>query len=221
LSGPERPHCPGDGAAGAGAPRGDQGGDQEGTRFRQDWAWELSFCGPTVPGDHLGKSTLAAQASVSPSAPALLGGELTFFGEGMWDLNSGLCTAKPLLYGSSHTSRPCCTGYFGDGLSGAICPGWPRTAGLLISASQVAGVTGASHGARPRSHFYDGGICTLHTGDGLRATHPSRPPGSWAFTFLFLNYHDGSAHAYTELGASSPFLSPRFQCLLGFWGSSR
>jgi hypothetical protein len=31
--------------------------------------------------------------------------------------------------------------YFGDGVSQSICPGWPRTAIIPISASEVARIT--------------------------------------------------------------------------------
>jgi hypothetical protein len=34
---------------------------------------------------------------------------------------------------------------FGDGVSRTICPGWPRTMILPISASQLARITGVSH----------------------------------------------------------------------------
>jgi hypothetical protein len=36
-------------------------------------------------------------------------------------------------------------GYFGDGFSQTICPGWPGTSILPISSSQVARITGMSH----------------------------------------------------------------------------
>jgi hypothetical protein len=53
------------------------------------------------------------------------------------------------LYQLSHTSSPFYSAYFGDGagsrLFQTICPGWPRTAILLISASQIARITGVSH----------------------------------------------------------------------------
>jgi hypothetical protein len=45
----------------------------------------------------------------------------------------------------SHTSNPFCSGYFGDGVSVTISLGWPETSILLISASQVARVSGVSH----------------------------------------------------------------------------
>jgi hypothetical protein len=45
----------------------------------------------------------------------------------------------------SHTSSDSCSGYFGGGVLRIICPGWPRTTVLLISASQVARTTGVSH----------------------------------------------------------------------------
>jgi hypothetical protein len=41
--------------------------------------------------------------------------------------------------------RPFCCAYLEMGVSRTICPGWPRTMILLISASQVAGIAGVSH----------------------------------------------------------------------------
>jgi hypothetical protein len=38
----------------------------------------------------------------------------------------------------SHTSSPFCSSYFGNGIWQTICPGWPQTIILPISASQVA-----------------------------------------------------------------------------------
>jgi hypothetical protein len=38
-----------------------------------------------------------------------------------------------------------CEGFFKIGSCGTICPGWLRTAILLISASWVARITGVSH----------------------------------------------------------------------------
>jgi hypothetical protein len=56
-------------------------------------------------------------------------------------LNSGFALAKQVLYCLSHTSRPFCSGYFGDGISPTVCLGWPQTTILLISASQIARIT--------------------------------------------------------------------------------
>jgi hypothetical protein len=36
--------------------------------------------------------------------------------------------------------------FFWDRVSGTVCPGWQQTAILLTSASQVARITGVSHG---------------------------------------------------------------------------
>jgi hypothetical protein len=44
----------------------------------------------------------------------------------------------------SHTFSPFCSGYFGDGISQTIWLGWPQILLLLISASQVARITGLS-----------------------------------------------------------------------------
>jgi hypothetical protein len=46
---------------------------------------------------------------------------------------------------TGHTCSPFCSGYFGGGVLQTICPGCPRTVILLISASQVARITGMSH----------------------------------------------------------------------------
>jgi hypothetical protein len=39
-------------------------------------------------------------------------------------------------------------------VSRTICPGWPQTLILLLSASQVAGITGVSHGTRLPSYIF-------------------------------------------------------------------
>jgi hypothetical protein len=43
------------------------------------------------------------------------------------------------------TCSPFWSGYFGDRLLWTVCLGWPQIAILLISASQVARITGVSH----------------------------------------------------------------------------
>jgi hypothetical protein len=48
--------------------------------------------------------------------------------------------AKQMLYLLSQSSSPFCSGYFGDGISGMICPGCSQTVILPISAS----ITGVS-----------------------------------------------------------------------------
>jgi hypothetical protein len=50
---------------------------------------------------------------------------------------------KQVLYCLNHTSGPLCSGYFG--VSQTICSDWPQTEILLVSASQVARITGMSH----------------------------------------------------------------------------
>jgi hypothetical protein len=50
-----------------------------------------------------------------------------------------------------------CSGYFGDGVegsSGTICLGCPWTTSILISASQVAWITGVSHLQPASNPFY-------------------------------------------------------------------
>jgi hypothetical protein len=61
----------------------------------------------------------------------------------VWTQDSAL--AKQVLYCLSHTFRPFFPGYFGNGVSWTICPVWPQTAILLISASQVARIIDVSH----------------------------------------------------------------------------
>jgi hypothetical protein len=60
----------------------------------------------------------------------------------------GLALAKQMLYLLSHNSSPVCSGYFADGVSRTICPGWPLTSILLISAFCVARITDMSTGAQ-------------------------------------------------------------------------
>jgi hypothetical protein len=49
-----------------------------------------------------------------------------------------------VLYLLSHTSSQFCS-HFGDRVSWTVCLSCPQTVILLISASQVAGITGVSH----------------------------------------------------------------------------
>jgi hypothetical protein len=52
---------------------------------------------------------------------------------------------KQALYHLSHSFCPFCSGYFGGGVSRTVRLGWPPTMVLLISASQVAGITDVSY----------------------------------------------------------------------------
>jgi hypothetical protein len=52
---------------------------------------------------------------------------------------------RQALYCLSHISSPFCPGYFGYGVLQTICPAWPQTLILPISASQVDRITGVSH----------------------------------------------------------------------------
>jgi hypothetical protein len=61
-----------------------------------------------------------------------------------WSLNSGFCTWKAGTLLLEPRSSPLYSGYFGHGVSHTICLGWPQTALFLISASQVARMTGMS-----------------------------------------------------------------------------
>jgi hypothetical protein len=45
----------------------------------------------------------------------------------------------------TYTSHAFCSGYFGEGFSQIICPSWSQIA-ILISASQVARISGMIHG---------------------------------------------------------------------------
>jgi hypothetical protein len=66
-----------------------------------------------------------------------------FFFCGTGVLNSGLCTCKAgaLML----EPQPFYSGYFEDGVSWTICPGWTQTWILLISTSHVVRITGVSH----------------------------------------------------------------------------
>jgi hypothetical protein len=66
-------------------------------------------------------------------------------GERDWDLNQGLQACKEALYYLSHTSSTFFSGYFGDGVSQTICPGWSWAVILPVSAFQVARILGISH----------------------------------------------------------------------------
>jgi hypothetical protein len=57
----------------------------------------------------------------------------------------GFVLAKQVLCCMNHSNSPFCSGYFGVGVSRTICPGWPQTMILPISASQVARITDVSH----------------------------------------------------------------------------
>jgi hypothetical protein len=56
-----------------------------------------------------------------------------FVRTGVWTQDFVL--AKQEFNHLSHNSSPFCSGYFRDGVSRTICPGWPWTKALLISAS--------------------------------------------------------------------------------------
>jgi hypothetical protein len=69
-----------------------------------------------------------------------------FLGGGNWRLNSGLCAYKAGIL----LLEPCLQSillwlFFGDGVMRTICPNWPQTSILPISASQEAKITGMSH----------------------------------------------------------------------------
>jgi hypothetical protein len=66
-----------------------------------------------------------------------------FCGTVVW--RQGFTIAKQALYCLSHASSAFCCSYFGDGVSPTICPSWPRTMILLISAPHVARIRGMSH----------------------------------------------------------------------------
>jgi hypothetical protein len=62
-------------------------------------------------------------------------------GSRVWTL--GFALLKQSL--EPHLQSIFCSAYFGDGVLGTICLGWPPTSLLPISASQVARITGMSH----------------------------------------------------------------------------
>jgi hypothetical protein len=61
-----------------------------------------------------------------------------------WVWTQGFALAK-VLYHLSCTSCLFCSDYFGDGVLWTVCPGWPQTLVLLISAFQVARISVVSH----------------------------------------------------------------------------
>jgi hypothetical protein len=66
-----------------------------------------------------------------------------FWWDEVW--TQGFTLSKQVFCLLSHTSSPHSSGYFGAGVSWTIYPGWPQTSILLISASQVARITGVSY----------------------------------------------------------------------------
>jgi hypothetical protein len=62
---------------------------------------------------------------------------------GVW--TQGFMPAKQVLLHLSHILSPFCSGYFRAGVWWTICLGWPQIILLLISASQVARLTGMSY----------------------------------------------------------------------------
>jgi hypothetical protein len=54
----------------------------------------------------------------------------------------------------SQTCSLFCSGCFGDGVLGTICPGWPLTMILPISVFQEARIIGVSHSAWLTSRLY-------------------------------------------------------------------
>jgi hypothetical protein len=62
-----------------------------------------------------------------------------------WVWTQGRTLARQMLYYLSHSASPFLCGFFWDRVSWTICPGWPQTKILLISASWVARITEMSH----------------------------------------------------------------------------
>jgi hypothetical protein len=73
---------------------------------------------------------------------------LSLLGTEVW--TQGFPHAKQAFYHSS----PFCSGYLEMGGLTTICPGWTRISSLLISASQVARITGVSHWCWTWSVFF-------------------------------------------------------------------
>jgi hypothetical protein len=96
-----------------------------------------------------------------------------FFLEWVWSfgLRASCVRAKQALYHLIHVSNPFCSGYFGDGVSRTICPGWPQTEILQISASQVVRITSVSHWC-PASPFV---YCTFF--ERLLSAKDQKRPG--------------------------------------------
>jgi hypothetical protein len=80
-------------------------------------------------------------------------------GNGIW--TQRFMQAKHALYCLNHTSSPFCSGYFGDEGSWTICRGWPQTAILLISDSQVGRIISVIHGTWLDDFFNCGDKVTL------------------------------------------------------------
>jgi hypothetical protein len=81
-----------------------------------------------------------------------------------------------MLYCSSNVCSLFCCDYFGDGgVSWIICLGWPWTLVLLISAYQIARITGMSHQSTYLVHLTNIHvvltICTLALFWSLRIRH--------------------------------------------------
>jgi hypothetical protein len=63
--------------------------------------------------------------------------------------------------------------FFGDEVLGTVCPGWPQTTFLLLSASQVARITGVSHLHPVSSPFLAATMAkTLDQGPDMPRTAP-------------------------------------------------
>jgi hypothetical protein len=93
------------------------------------------------------------QPGVTPKSANLISGSLRilqfFFFGGTGVLNSGLCLCKAGTLLLEPCLQPIFLCYCRDGgVSQTVCPGWPGTTTLPISASQVARITGLSNSAR-------------------------------------------------------------------------
>jgi hypothetical protein len=73
--------------------------------------------------------------SWSQSSFSLIVFSLYYFFSGTRIWTQVFILAKQALYPWSHSSSSFCSGYFGDGVLGTICPGWPQIKILPISAS--------------------------------------------------------------------------------------
>jgi hypothetical protein len=71
--------------------------------------------------------------------------QVFFFFDGTRVWTQGFVLAKQALYHVSYASSPFYSGYFGDRVLQTICPGWPQTMILTISASQIARITCMSY----------------------------------------------------------------------------
>jgi hypothetical protein len=111
-----------------------------------------------------------------------------------WVWIQNLELARQVLYHLSHCVSPFCVyvGYFQVGVLQTICPGWPLTSILLISASWVARITSISHQqlAFLFTCFLDRVLC-FYLGLALDLNPPT-------YTFLVAGITSMNYHAWSQ-----------------------